>query len=219
RQHTLYDKSNTNNRAFNKYFTVVSNFQVFNFYKITFMATETVHKQTLLSTGAPGGAKPPVDDHHNDITTSASSLFNLVMDAIPYLPLFSAIFCCFMNIVLPGSGTALSGVFLQSNGQCRIKSGENPKHTALVVNLIVALCQFGAAVILNIIGWIWSIVWGVFLIQYAEILFFEPFFFTVRRRTVPYGTTFSCYTSLHGAVRCRTAPDEWMLYFMPYGGK
>uniref|UniRef100_A0A915K1W3 Uncharacterized protein n=1 Tax=Romanomermis culicivorax TaxID=13658 RepID=A0A915K1W3_ROMCU len=36
---------------------------------------------------------------------------------------------------------------------------------------------------------------------------------TILRPTVPYGTTLSCYTS---RTR-RTVPDEWLLYFTPYG--
>uniref|UniRef100_A0A915I2J0 EF-hand domain-containing protein n=1 Tax=Romanomermis culicivorax TaxID=13658 RepID=A0A915I2J0_ROMCU len=46
-------------------------------------------------------------------------------------------------------------------------------------------------------------------------------YFAVRRHTVPYGTTLRCYTSPHApcrAVRRRRAPDEWLLYFTPYGG-
>uniref|UniRef100_A0A915JGT8 Uncharacterized protein n=1 Tax=Romanomermis culicivorax TaxID=13658 RepID=A0A915JGT8_ROMCU len=45
-------------------------------------------------------------------------------------------------------------------------------------------------------------------------------YFAVRCHRVPHGTKLCGYTSPHaqyGVVRCRTEPDEWLLYLTPYG--
>lgn len=101
----------------------------------------------------------------NDIT--------LMHEAIPFLPFPIALVCLFLNVVLPGSGTILSGISALCMGQPRVNIKEGRKLVTLFVNLLVGISQFFTITFL-FVGWFWSIAWGGLIIihamQYREAL-------------------------------------------------
>ncbi|KAL3083218.1 hypothetical protein niasHS_011020 [Heterodera schachtii] len=101
----------------------------------------------------------------NDIT--------LMHEAIPFLPFPVALACLFLNIVLPGSGTILSGAAALCMGQPRVNIKEGRKLVTLLVNLLVGISQF-FTITFMFVGWFWSIAWGGLIIihamQYREAL-------------------------------------------------
>ncbi|GMR59404.1 hypothetical protein PMAYCL1PPCAC_29599 [Pristionchus mayeri] len=101
----------------------------------------------------------------NDIT--------VMHEAIPFLPVPVALLCLLLNILIPGSGTILSGFLALCMGQPRINMKEGRKLVTLVVNFLVGIAQFFTITFL-FVGWFWSIAWGGLLIihsmQYREAL-------------------------------------------------
>lgn len=101
----------------------------------------------------------------NDIT--------LMHEAIPFLPFPAALICLIFNILLPGSGTILSGIAALCMGQPRVNLKEGRKLVTLLVNLLVGISQFFTITFL-FVGWFWSIAWGGLIIihamQYREAL-------------------------------------------------
>ncbi|XP_059140676.1 uncharacterized protein LOC131928623 [Physella acuta] len=89
---------------------------------------------------------------------------NFIMNAIPYLPLSLAIICLFLNIVLPGSGTALSGLSILCCGQARISNKSDQIFTTLCANCMVGLAQL-FTVTFMLVGWFWSIGWGIQMVS------------------------------------------------------
>jgi hypothetical protein len=82
--------------------------------------------------------------------------------AIPVMHLGLAIFCCVLNILLPGSGTLVAAFsLLHGSTTTRLRS----KARAFGLNVLVAVLQLGTFVM--IVGWIWSILWGMTFIQLA----------------------------------------------------
>lgn len=79
---------------------------------------------------------------------TAESWWNRIRDSLPSLNPALAVLLLVVNIFLPGVGTMILGCI---NGDC------NWQH------LIVGLLQLITAGI--IIGWIWSIWWGILLVQ------------------------------------------------------
>lgn len=78
----------------------------------------------------------------------AESYYNKIKNQLPVLNPALAVILLIVNIFLPGVGTMILGCL---NGGC------NWTH------IIVGLLQFITAGI--IIGWIWSIWWGILLVQ------------------------------------------------------
>uniref|UniRef100_A0A2C9LLS4 Uncharacterized protein n=1 Tax=Biomphalaria glabrata TaxID=6526 RepID=A0A2C9LLS4_BIOGL len=64
-----------------------------------------------------------------------------IKNAIPYLPLSLAIACLLLNIVIPGSGTALSGLSILCCGQARVSNKNDQILTTLCANCLVGLAQ------------------------------------------------------------------------------
>ncbi|MFH4976413.1 hypothetical protein AB6A40_003122 [Gnathostoma spinigerum] len=101
----------------------------------------------------------------NDIT--------MMHEAIPFLPVPVAFVCLTLNIILPGSGTILSGFSALCMGQPRINFKEGRKLVTVVINALVGLSQFFTITFL-LVGWFWSIAWGGLIIihsmQYRDAL-------------------------------------------------
>uniref|UniRef100_A0AC35TRK1 Protein SPEC3 n=1 Tax=Rhabditophanes sp. KR3021 TaxID=114890 RepID=A0AC35TRK1_9BILA len=101
----------------------------------------------------------------NDIT--------LMHEALPFLPVPVALICCASNVLLPGSGTILSGFSVLCMGQPRINFKEARKLISLLINILVGISQFFTIPFL-FVGWFWSIAWGGLIIihslQYREAL-------------------------------------------------
>jgi hypothetical protein len=81
-------------------------------------------------------------------TQQAQSWFSKIKDGLPSLNPALAVILLIINIFLPGVGTMILGCI---NGGCDI------------THIVVGILQFITAGI--IIGWIWSIWWGILLVQ------------------------------------------------------
>ncbi|XP_075263912.1 protein stum homolog isoform X2 [Convolutriloba macropyga] len=90
---------------------------------------------------------------------------------VPILPFELAVLCCVLNVILPGIGTITSAILLLTIPymSCRSyscspdvveKMDGNPPIIIFIgcSQLILATC---------LIGWIWSIVWGGWIVQLA----------------------------------------------------
>ncbi|XP_076177644.1 mechanosensory transduction mediator stumble [Ptiloglossa arizonensis] len=94
---------------------------------------------------------------------------SLMRGAIPCLPVPLAWFCLVWNVLLPGSGTVWSGLFNLCTGQPRFSAvaGLKSRLGAFVVNLVVGVGQL-FTVLFCLVGWGWSIWWGVTLVRLAR---------------------------------------------------
>ncbi|KAK3753622.1 hypothetical protein QZH41_014729 [Actinostola sp. cb2023] len=77
-------------------------------------------------------------------------------EAIPVMPPPVAVLCLILNIVIPGSGTIISGFVAFCLSQ---EEAMYDKMAVLCVNCFVGLAQMTTVVFL-MIGWFWSVTWG-----------------------------------------------------------
>lgn len=82
--------------------------------------------------------------------------------AIPSMPLPLAIIACILNIILPGTGTLLSAFSVFC---CGTTTRISRPVVACLLNVLSALLQL--ATFLLIVGWVWSITWGMAFVQLA----------------------------------------------------
>lgn len=81
--------------------------------------------------------------------------------AIPCMPLPLAIFCCILNVFLPGIGTLISSFTVF----CGARTEYDTNWRAFGFNLLASILQLVTAII--VVGLIWSIMWGVIFINLA----------------------------------------------------
>ena len=77
-----------------------------------------------------------------------------------------AIVLCIVNICIPGFGTIISG-FLALCGAANPDSHSHSKIATFCVNFWVGLLQL-ATVIIFLLGWVWSIIWGIMFITQSQ---------------------------------------------------
>ncbi|XP_044014083.1 GATA zinc finger domain-containing protein 8 [Aphidius gifuensis] len=94
---------------------------------------------------------------------------SVMRGAIPCLPVPLAWFCLIWNILLPGSGTIWSGIFNLCVGQPRfaVTTSARGRFGAFIVNIIVGISQL-FTVLFCLVGWGWSIWWGVTMLRLAR---------------------------------------------------
>ncbi|CAF3953922.1 unnamed protein product [Rotaria magnacalcarata] len=84
--------------------------------------------------------------------------------AVPQMPLALACFCFVLNLILPGTGTLITAFAVFCCG----KHGYEKNIVACLYNLLAAILQ--SATIFLLVGWIWSVRWGILFIQLAGII-------------------------------------------------
>ncbi|XP_034935826.1 protein stum [Chelonus insularis] len=129
--------------------------------------TKNVRAKHSLTSVAP---PPPLSEEHKSKIPDVLIEHNSVMRAaIPCLPVPLAWFCLVWNILLPGTGTLWSGLFNLCFGQPRFAATASAKSRfgALIVNIIVGISQL-FTVLFCLVGWGWSIWWGVTMIRLAR---------------------------------------------------
>lgn len=89
-------------------------------------------------------------------------------DSIPAMQKPVAITCLVLNILLPGLGTFIAGFTVLCGSTIRFKN--MTKQNVIFSNTWVAFLQFITA-FLFLLGWIWSIVWGVAFITISTDYF------------------------------------------------
>ncbi|XP_052766712.1 uncharacterized protein LOC128207681 [Mya arenaria] len=87
-----------------------------------------------------------------------------IRQAIPYLPLWVSIVCLILNIIVPGSGTVLSGMCIFCCGKSRIPVKYDQDHVVILcTNTWVGVAQLFTVTFL-FVGWFWSLAWGIKMI-------------------------------------------------------
>ncbi|XP_043552784.1 protein SPEC3-like [Chiloscyllium plagiosum] len=90
-----------------------------------------------------------------------------ITGAIPCMSRSMAVFCLILNIILPGTGTILSGFTLLCCSEPATPTGRktSDEMMALVcLNVWVGISQLFTVPFL-LVGWLWSITWGVMMIN------------------------------------------------------
>lgn len=102
----------------------------------------------------------PAEDKRNEFSPEES----WIRVAIPYLPLKLSVTCLILNIIIPGSGTILSGfsIFCCAKSRVPIKYDQDAM-LVLCVNTWVGFAQFFTVTFL-LVGWFWSLAWGIRMI-------------------------------------------------------
>lgn len=94
---------------------------------------------------------------------------SMMKAALPALPICLAYFCLVMNVILPGLGTIFAGLFCVCFGKPRFSQfdGAKPRLGSFLINTIVGFAQ-AFCVIFCLVGWGWSIWWGMILLKTAR---------------------------------------------------
>jgi hypothetical protein len=129
------------------------------------------------TTSAPGrsdrlsvspGRGRRVDLDEEDEILEISEKHGPLYNAIPRMPLPLAVTLCIFNIVIPGLGTFISSWTCLCG--CKTKLGKPAK--AFGLNMLSAILQMVSFVV--IVGWVWSIIWGMNFVQIATQSENEP---------------------------------------------
>ncbi|ESO83569.1 hypothetical protein LOTGIDRAFT_133311 [Lottia gigantea] len=105
----------------------------------------------------------PVEEKPKSPLTNTDSW---IRSAIPHLPLGVAVLCLLLNIIIPGSGTMLSGVAILCCGRPRVNSKDDHVIVTICVNVWVGFAQLFTITFL-LVGWFWSLAWGIRMIILA----------------------------------------------------
>ncbi|CAF1114964.1 unnamed protein product [Rotaria sordida] len=99
--------------------------------------------------------------------------------AVPHMPRALACICFILNLVLPGTGTLISAFAVFCCG----KHDHEKNIVAFFYNILAAILQ--SATIFLLVGWIWSIRWGILFIQLSgnKNTVAQPTPFYVRRQS------------------------------------
>ncbi|XP_050081127.1 protein stum [Anopheles maculipalpis] len=119
-------------------------------------------KQSIAPTIPPEDLRPKID-------MSLVEHSSLMRGAIPVLPICLAYFCLFLNVVLPGTGTVLSGGLCLCIGKPRFSQHDSIKGRigSFIINCIVGVSQC-FTIIFCVVGWGWAIWWGTIMIRLAR---------------------------------------------------
>ncbi|KAJ0170636.1 hypothetical protein K1T71_014007 [Dendrolimus kikuchii] len=112
---------------------------------------------------------PPPEDNRKKLDTSLVEHTSVMRGAIPVLPIALAYICMMCNILVPGLGTIFSGMFCLCFGIPRFGVHDGAKHRigSFVINLLVGCGQL-FTVLFCLVGWGWSIWWGVIMVKIAR---------------------------------------------------
>ncbi|CAH1792093.1 unnamed protein product [Owenia fusiformis] len=110
----------------------------------------------------------PDDVEENKRKQVAQTNDSYIRNAIPYLPLWFAIICLVLNILLPGTGTILSGFGTFCCGRQRLVAADKTATSTetLCTNFWVGTAQL-FTISFMLVGWLWSISWGVLMVIHA----------------------------------------------------
>ncbi|XP_029680194.1 protein stum [Formica exsecta] len=132
--------------------------------------TQERTKNTRAKHSLTSVAPPPLSEEPKSKLPDVLVEYNSVMrGAIPCLPIPLAWFCLMWNVLLPGTGTIWSGLFNLCTGQPRFSpvAGLKSRLGAFIVNLVVGVGQL-FTVLFCLVGWGWSIWWGVTMVRLAR---------------------------------------------------
>jgi len=102
----------------------------------------------------------PQSGHGVEIVSSREK-HGYFRQAVPTMPVALAVVLCVVNVILPGVGTLVSAFTVL----CGCKHGCQTTREACVRNVLAGVLQIATIIIM--VGWIWSIFWGVTFINEA----------------------------------------------------
>nr|XP_029721354.1 protein stum-like [Aedes albopictus] len=119
-------------------------------------------KQSIAPTIPPEDLRPKID-------MSLVEHSSMMRGAIPVLPICLAYFCLILNVVIPGSGTILSGALCLCIGKPRFSQHDSIKGRigSFIINCIVGVSQC-FTIIFCVVGWGWAIWWGTIMVRLAK---------------------------------------------------
>ncbi|XP_058466350.1 protein stum [Malaya genurostris] len=119
-------------------------------------------KQSIAPTIPPEDLRPKID-------MSLVEHSSMMRAAIPVLPICLAYFCLVLNIVIPGTGTILSGGLCLCIGKPRFSQHDSIKGRigSFIINCIVGVSQC-FTIIFCVVGWGWAIWWGTIMLRLAK---------------------------------------------------
>ncbi|KAM7343927.1 mechanosensory transduction mediator stumble isoform 2-T2 [Cochliomyia hominivorax] len=119
----------------------------------------------------PSIRAPPPEDNRRKLHADLIEYSSKMKGAIPVLPLWLAWFCTICNVLIPGLGTLLSGLFCLCVGIPRFSQYDSAKARlgSFIINTIVAIAQL-FCVLFCFVGWGWSIWWGTIMLKCAKKL-------------------------------------------------
>lgn len=120
--------------------------------------------------------RPSVNTGANNSTKIKQGMFRR---AVPLMPRPLAFICFTLNLILPGTGTLISAFAVFCCG----KHDHEKNIVAFFYNLLAAILQ--SATIFLLVGWIWSIRWGILFVQLSgnKNIVTQPTPFYVRRQS------------------------------------
>ncbi|XP_038075085.1 protein stum homolog [Patiria miniata] len=129
------------------------------------LTTESSCSPSAAAGGDHDGGSPRVREAHvfisnrqmsttKDVIISVREKHGSFRSAVPCMPMSLALVCCLLNIFTPGIGTLVSAFSVFCCGFTRISS-----QRAFLWNLLAAVLQTITSIF--IVGWIWSISWGM----------------------------------------------------------
>ncbi|XP_018567268.1 protein stum [Anoplophora glabripennis] len=112
---------------------------------------------------------PPPENTRSKIDISLVEQTSHMRGAIPALPICLAWFCLVMNCIAPGTGTFFSGLFCLCIGKPRFsqRDGAKQRFGSFIINTFIGFGQF-FTVLFCLVGWGWSIWWGVIMVKTAK---------------------------------------------------
>ncbi|XP_072169316.1 protein stum homolog [Diadema setosum] len=136
--------------------------------------THSVEKQSSVegNNGAKKTHRVTIKDtnptYHRGMSSSTKDVIISVREkhgsfraAVPCMPTPVAVVCCLLNLVAPGTGTLVSAFACLCCGYPEVRPV-----VAFFWNLLAAFLQMLTFVF--IVGWIWSIIWGMTFISLAS---------------------------------------------------
>ncbi|KAG5671702.1 hypothetical protein PVAND_001885 [Polypedilum vanderplanki] len=112
---------------------------------------------------------PPPEEQKPKLDMVLVEHASLMKGAIPVLPLCLAYFCLICNVIIPGSGTILSGFLCLCIGIPRFSQhdGARGRIGSFIINWIVGVSQ-AFTIIFCLVGWGWSIWWGTIMVHLSK---------------------------------------------------
>lgn len=110
----------------------------------------------------------PLCGHSSQLTYANSSRHGWLRRSVPSMPMPVAVVCFLLNCLVPGIGTLIAS-FATLFG-CTTGYGKEGKCQAFFLGLAITITQVTTAIF--VVGWVWSVMWGVNFIKRKFLLFF-----------------------------------------------
>lgn len=124
----------------------------------------------LKRSSLPANRLHAIEESNKTKESKVKSVHRFFRKAIPTMPRVFAIFCCILNILIPGFGTFLS---LFSIICCSSTHQYDKNYKACLINILASILQLSSSIV--IFGWIWSIRHGIMFIHLSgKIAIFYP---------------------------------------------